>query len=202
MLPSDLTCALPDFKYDHDSLVQIADTYLTPEYRDLQICYTDDEAFPDNAYREYTHDSGYCRWCMLFFKDLPEDFSELPLIQDIAELFSFCDSQSTPEKVYENLFFFDIWGELPFHKDNPYRSFGFNIPIVGCSEPTQWWSEESNTLLHEADFSGPMMINTEVMHGCPANTGQRLFLSLDGFTESLSDVTQTLIDQGKITHIT
>ena len=196
--PEDLSCDVPDFYWDRQILEHIADTYLTPEYRDLQQCYTDDDYLPVSGYREYTTETEYCRWCMLFLKDLPEDFSDIQLVKDLAELFSCCESQSTPEKVYNNLFLFDIWGELPYHIDNPPRSFGFNIPIKGCSEPTSWWCDQSDTMLHQADFSGAGMINTEVLHGCPGNTGQRLFLSLGRFYESLTDVRHTLIDQGKI----
>lgn len=198
MQPHELECVIPDFEYDALELEQLADTYLVPQYRDLQICYSDDKAYPDNTYREYESDSGHNRWCMLLFPDLPDDLSDLPIVAKIHELFGFCESQSTRQKVYENLFFFDIWGELRFHIDHPKRSFAFNIPIRGCEEPTQWWCQETHGLMHQAEFKYPMMINTEVMHGCPNNSGQRLFLSLDGFQENLSDVRSELISQGKI----
>ena len=191
--PEDLSCNI-DFKTDLGIINEIADKYLTPEYHDIQRCFTKDDQWLTQGYTEYDD----CRWCMVYFSDIPEDLSDIPLISDLYDVFHVVDSHNTPDLIYNSLFLFDIWGELPYHIDQPWRTCGFNIPLRGVQAPTSWRDPDTQEVIHTHDWQGPALINTEVPHGSPVNTGQRLFLSMGGFFQSLSKVTGVLRDSEKI----
>ena len=191
--PEDLSFDI-DFKTDLGIINEIADRYLSPEYRDLQRCFTNDDDWLVKGYREYDD----CRWCMIYFSDLPEDYSDIPLISDLYDTFHVLDSHNTRDLIYNSLFLFDIWGELPYHVDQPWRTCGFNIPLRGVQAPTSWRDPQTSEVIHTHDWQGPAIINTEVPHGSPVNTGQRLFLSMGGFFESLSAVKNHLKKAKKI----
>ena len=206
--PKDLSFDLPGFEYDIELLAEIADRYLTPEYHHL--------------HRISAVEGRYN--CLMMLSDLPEDFSDLPLMADLAELFSSVKSQGGPKDIYEHIFFFNIIDSLEFHIDNgedyaadpsrglnnsgtayegPHgptgRSFAFNLPIRGCEDaPTVWLDKFGGKIMHEHHWRGPAMISTEHVHGSPDNVGQRLFLSQGGFYESLRDVKNLLIREGKV----
>ena len=214
--PKDLSFDLPNFEYDRELLTEIADRYLTPEYTHIH---------------RISAVEGRLN-CLLMLNDLPEDFSDLPVVADLAELFSSVGSQSGGiQEVYEHLFFFNIIDALEFHIDNgedyaadqnvrPYmaegltnagiskiqgphgptgRSFAFNLPLRGTEDaPTVWLDKFGGEIMHEHYYTGPAMISTEHVHGSPDNVGQRLFLSMGGFYESLRDVKNLLIKEGKV----
>ncbi len=206
---------LPNFEYDIDTLLEISNEYLKPQYSDIH-------RLSKVLGRKDTDRSPHC---LMFFNDLPEDFRDLPLISDIAELFSNVGSQSDGvEGIYKRLFFFNVKDQLEWHIDDgedyavdpelglnhsgtaysgPHgptgRSFGFNIPIRGCAEaPTCWMDKFGGDIICEHYYTSPALINTEQVHGSPDNQGERLFLSLGGFYEGLRDVKYQLIREGKV----
>jgi hypothetical protein len=209
----DLYFDLPNFEYDIDTLLEISDEYYKPKYSGIH-----------RLSKQPTRNSEHSPHRLMFFNDLPEDFRHLPLISDIAELFSNVGSQSDGvEGIYKRLFFFNVQDQLEFHIDDgddyavdpelglnhsgtPYagpngptgRSFGFNLPIRGCDRPTCWMDKFDGDIICEHYYTSPALINTEQIHGCPGNQGERLFLSLGGFYESLRDVKHQLIGEGKV----
>ena len=189
--PRDLAFDLPNFEYDRELLAEIADRYLTPEY--------------DHLHSISAIEGRYN--CVMRLEALPEDFNDLPLISDLAELFSSVTSQRGAREIYKRLSFFKIIDSLEFHIDNGEdyagaiagRSMAFNLPIRGCCDaPTVWLDKFGGNIMHEHRWRGPALISTEHVHGSPDNQGERLFLTLGGFYESITDVKNLLIREGKV----
>ena len=179
-----------DFSYDPEPLLELADRYLIPEHQDCQDCIRDDgiEFLP--GFFERIDEWGEShRTCMLRFRNIPEDLSSLRVISDICELFKNTPRHHDPEYVYNNLYFFNIGGILPPHCD--LRTVGFNIPLRGVDAPVCWY-DHNDIEIHQHTYSGPTLINTQIKHGSPTNTGDRLFLSLGGFTETFKEITEAI----------
>ena len=122
---------------------------------------------------------------MMYWPDIPEEVVNLDIVSELADVFRNTERHCEPEYVAQSLLYFTIINPLVPHSD--LKGTSVNIPLLGCSEPIEWFSEDH--VLCRYDYSDPgVLLNTSVIHGCPRNRGDRLFLTLGGFTETYEEI--------------
>ena len=179
-----------EFEYDAKPLLELAEKYLIPDYHDCQDCIRDDTYNFQPGYHERIDDLGAShRTCMLRLHKLPEDVSDLTIITDLCRLFKNTEKHCNPDHVFQYLYFFNIAGVLPVHCD--LRTVGFNIPLSGVDAPVTW-HDHNGVEIARYTYQGPTLINTQINHGSLSNTGDRLFLSLGGFSEPFKDICEAI----------
>lgn len=128
---------------------------------------------------------GDCFNGMMYFPDIPQDVVKLDIVTELCDVFRNTERHCDPEYVAQSMLYFMIINPLVPHQD--LRGTSVNIPLTGCSEDCEWFGD--NHVICRYDYSDPgVLLNTSVMHGCPTNSGDRLFLTLGGFTETYEEI--------------
>ena len=199
---SELYHELPWFRPDPNiaELCEIADEYLTSRHLDLHRPPRDFDTqgplrFTGSDHVYYSRIDQNNRqhvWNSVFLSDLPEDFSDLPIVEDLWQMFRECgDLCADRDYLYRNLFIYDIWNELPQHIDDHSRSAGFNLPLRGVQAPVEWATPDY-VIFRSHTYVCATMINTSIIHGSTQSTGSRMFLSLTGFTQPFKQITENI----------
>ena len=194
-----------DIDYDKSELIDLYHRYF-PDNTDTYCSVNYDE--PHNGeflkgYHTFSMDCyGETLACyngMMYWPDIPEDVTQMSIVSELSEVFCNTERHCDPEYVAKSMLYFTIINPLVPHSD--LRGTSVNIPLVGCEEDIEWF--DSDHVICRYDYSDPaVLLNTSVMHGCPTNRGNRLFLTLGGFTETYSEILSLIPPERLITRRT
>jgi hypothetical protein len=119
-----------------------------------------------------------------FLRDSENNYSNNPLFQKIAEFCKNTPNHHDVRYVYNRAHLAYIPGTLPYHID--IRKCVLSLIIDPVVHPIQWATEE-NEILCEHHYENPVLVNTKIRHGCPANDRDR-FLFQIGFDQSFDEI--------------
>ena len=167
--------------YDKQMLTQIADSYM----------HLSQDGFTDHSGKYVTYASvaeklGANSYSVksLYLKDIPDNFMELPLFEDLAKIF-----KRTKEDIYKYAQYFIIEGSLSPHVDK--RTAAFTIPLKGVDSPIVWYDADDN-ILDSYTYEGPTLIDTNTKHGALDNSNLRLHFQIGGFSKPFSEIVENL----------
>lgn len=131
---------------------------------------------------------------MMYWPDIPEEVVNMQIVSELCDVFRNTERHSDPEYVAQSMLYFTIINPLVPHSD--LKGTSVNIPLVGCDEDIEWFRDDH--VVCRYNYSDPaVLLNTSLVHGCPTNRGNRLFLTLGGFTESYEEI-QALLPPERI----
>jgi hypothetical protein len=199
---------MPWFKPDPTipELCELADTYLDPEneiysgvygYANMDnVSGTSMEGktkWNSEAYEYYmdNDDRGYSSaWNSIHLKDIPEDLSGLPIVDDLHYIFKDTGNKHVDRDfLFKNLFFLDVIGQLPPHTDPYHRSCSWMLPLRDVTHPLTWVKSLNDlTPIYEHTYTGACLTNSTEVHHSLTNSGHRLFLSMSGLSTPMRDI--------------
>lgn len=113
-----------------------------------------------------------------FLKNADADYSENLLFKKVANFLKNTIKHYDYKYVYSYSQVARVNGTLPKHVD--FRSCVLTIPLENVIDPCHWYDSSGNEIA-KYYYQGPSLLNTHVPHGCPENTGKRVFFHIGGF---------------------
>lgn len=114
-----------------------------------------------------------------FLRNADVDYSEHSIFKKVAHFLKNTNKHHDYKFVYSYSQVARVNGTLPKHVD--FRSTVLTIPLHNVSDPCHWY-DESGKEIAVYYYQGPSLLNTHAPHGCPENTGKRIFFHIGGFT--------------------
>jgi hypothetical protein len=114
-----------------------------------------------------------------FLKHANVDYSEHNIFKKVATFLKSTLNHHDYKYVYSYSQVARVNGTLPKHVD--FRSCVLTIPLENINDPCHWYNSTGKEIA-KYYYQGPSLLNTHVPHGCPENTGKRIFFHIGGFT--------------------
>jgi len=119
-----------------------------------------------------------------YLKNSNVDYSTHNLFKKIAKYCVRLPLHSDLMYLYSRAHIAVVTGKLPYHIDA--RDCVLTIPIGETVNPITWVDNDNN-FIDCYHYSGPVLINTKVKHGCLENAQSRILFQI-GFNDPLSEI--------------